>query len=213
MALLRVDERLGRHANLCRRTGGHFAVGLRRPSGQRYETRVRCARRLIGGGGGAQRNAQAIGVLDEAQCDFGRAERHGGLAQLLADVVDGEPNERAGVETVATTKRDRAQELRVGATLETIKMVNNNYTKTNYSYYKVTEINRGLTSITSVRVYLIQPRPFWPATCTTTDGFGARPWPSHSRLSHEMADSQMGTSPMSKNTHRNMGRRRSQHMK
>uniref|UniRef100_A0A182TIX7 Uncharacterized protein n=1 Tax=Anopheles melas TaxID=34690 RepID=A0A182TIX7_9DIPT len=59
------------------------------------------------------------------------------------------------------------------------------------------QINWGLElrSITSVRPYLIQPDDrLLDVTCTTTDGFGGLPLPSHSRLSHEMTDSQMGIS-------------------
>lgn len=54
-----------------------------------------------------------------------------------------------------------------------------------------------LTSMTSVRLYFIQPFLFCAITCITTIGFGARPWPSHNRLSQEMADSHIGISPMS----------------
>lgn len=56
----------------------------------------------------------------------------------------------------------------------------------------------NLTSITSVRQYFIQPVRFGPDTCTTTDGFGGRPWPSHNKLSHEIADSHNGVSVISK---------------
>lgn len=51
--------------------------------------------------------------------------------------------------------------------------------------------------MTSVRPYLIHDERYEPEICTTTVGFGGRPWPSHNKLSHEITHSHSGASVIS----------------
>lgn len=58
--------------------------------------------------------------------------------------------------------------------------------------------------MTSVRPYRIHDNRFGSDICTMTVGFGGRPWPSQSKLSHEITTSQIGTSDISTDYHRNI---------
>uniref|UniRef100_A0A182Q124 Uncharacterized protein n=1 Tax=Anopheles farauti TaxID=69004 RepID=A0A182Q124_9DIPT len=83
-----------------------------------------------------------------------------------------------------------------------VKRISEPACKPSHTRNAIVQMNCGfeLRSITSVRPYLIHPDArLFDVTCTTTDGLGGLPFPSHSKLSHEMTDSQMGISFRSAN--------------
>lgn len=72
-----------------------------------------------------------------AEGEFGRSQRHSGLAEFLAHVIHGEPDERGGVQAVAVAEGNGAQELGIGAALkeQTIHCKNLGNVSISLSYY------------------------------------------------------------------------------
>lgn len=146
----------------------------------------------------SQRNSQTCRILNDTQLNFSRTDRNCRLWHLFPNIVYTKSNHRFRMETIACSKRYGAEKLRIGRALHWVEKI---FFFLNVEMCECVCVFKWseflLTSMTSVRLYFIQPFLFCATTWMTTMGFGARPWPSHNRLSQEIADSQIGISPMS----------------